>query len=97
MAKKKNQARRVPRAPEPRMFGDGKPSEAAQQVARTGSAPVAPAAASQRGVAPRPTSGRAVPVTVTQDYRYVLKDLRHLGILAAGVFAVLVVLGLIIR
>lgn len=96
MAKKRNQARRVPRAAEPRMFGDGKPSQATQQAVRPDAAPGASAAASQR-VAPQRAAGRAVPVTVTQDYHYVLKDLRHLGVLAAGVFAVLIVLGLIIR
>lgn len=96
MAKKKNQPRRVPRAPEPRMFGDGKPSQAAQQAARTDAAPVPPATTSRRAI-PQRAPGRAVPVTVTQDYAYVLKDLRHLGLLAAGVFAVLIALGLIIR
>ena len=30
---------------------------------------------------------------MTQDYRYVLNDLRRLGILAVGVFAVLITLG----
>ncbi len=96
MAKKKNQARRVPRAAEPRMFGDGKPSQATQQAARTGAELTAQAATLQRAT-PQRAAGRAAPVTVTQDYHYVLKDLRHLGILAAAVLAVLVALGLIIR
>lgn len=108
MAKKKPQVRRVPRASEPRMYGDGKPSQVAQQTgggtpagatpaARTVTprvaAPARPANAASRmaGAAPR------VPVTVTTDYHYVLKDLRRLGILAATFFAILVGLGLIIR
>ena len=94
---KKSQARRVPRAAEPRMFGDGKPSQTAQKTGGPGSAPVASVTTTQRPAATQRGAARAVPVTVTQDYRYVLKDLRHLGILAAGVFAVLIALGLIIR
>lgn len=87
MAKKKTQSRRVPRASEPRMFGDGKPSSAAMQPGQPGAA-----------VAGRPVvAAPRIPVTVTQDYRYVLHDLRRLGILAVGVFGVLIALGLILR
>ncbi len=42
------------------------------------------------GAAPR------VPVTVTTDYLYVLKDLRRLGILAATFFAILVAVGVVV-
>jgi len=108
MAKKKSQVRRVPRAAEPRMYGDGKPSQAGQQTGSTTSAGAAPAArtVSPRAAMPaRPanaasrTAGVAarVPVTVTADYHYVLKDLRRLGILAATFFVILIGLGLIIR
>lgn len=96
MAKKKMQPRRVPRSSEPRMYGNGKPSQAAQATkpAEPASAPVggASTSASTARVAPS-----RVPVTVTQDYSYVLQDLRRLGILAAATFAVLIALGLIIR
>jgi hypothetical protein len=68
------------------MYGDGKPSAAAQ-AAQSGSA-------AATGVKP---AARAVPVTTTQDYGYVLQDLRRLGLLAVGMFALLVVLGLVIR
>ena len=108
MAKKKPQVRRVPRAAEPRMYGDGKPSQAAQQTgsnAPTGAAPAARTAAPRAAAPARPanaasrTAGVAarIPVTVTTDYHYVLKDLRRLGILAATFFVILVGLGLIIR
>lgn len=90
MAKKRTNPRRVPRAAESRMYGDGKPSQEAQSVDRNGtpaaSAPVA-----------RPMGAPRVPVTVTQDYRYVVSDLRRLGIVAVATFAVLIALGLIIR
>lgn len=99
MAKKKTQSKRAPRAAEPRMYGDGKPSQAAQQsgatngTTTTSSSTARPASAASRtaGVTPR------VPVTTTSDYGYVLKDLRRLGILAAAFMAVLVALGFIIR
>lgn len=107
MAKKKIQPRRVPRAAEPRMYGDGKPStQATERPAATSSATPARTAAPVRTAAPtRPAAGAIrtsaapvrPPVTTTTDYGYVLKDLRRLGILSAGVFGVLVVLGLIIR
>ncbi|OQA45867.1 MAG: hypothetical protein BWY52_01105 [Chloroflexi bacterium ADurb.Bin325] len=102
MAKKKSQVRRAPRAAQPRMYGDGKPSQAAQQDASA--APVARPTAARAATparpasAPRTTAAAArVPVTVNTDYRYVLKDLQRLGILAATFFVILVVLGLIIR
>lgn len=108
MAKKKTQPRRAPRASEPRMYGDGKPSQAVQQTG--GTAPAGTAAAPRtvtprNGTPARPanaasrTAGVAarVPVTVTTDYSYVMKDLRRLGILAATFFGILVVLGLVIR
>lgn len=110
MAKKKTQPRRVPRTAEPRMYGDGKPSQVAQPTNGTTSAPASTAAAPRpvtprSGVPARPanlasrTAGVAprVPVTVTSDYSYVLKDLRRLGMLAAAFFVMLVALGLIIR
>jgi len=76
------------------MYGNGKPSQASQTTKPAGPAGVPSASAStpvSRPAAPR------VPVTVTQDYSYVLQDLRRLGILAAATFAVLIALGLIIR
>ncbi len=76
------------------MYGNGKPSQAPQAAQ-----PAGPAGAPASGAgapAARPVSPR-VPVTVTQDYSYVLQDLRRLGILAAATFAVLIALGLIIR
>lgn len=94
MAKKKTQPRRVPRSSEPRMYGNGKPSQTAQATKPAG--PVGTTSASASTSAGRPTAQR-VPVTVTQDYSYVLQDLRRLGILAAATFAVLIALGLIIR
>jgi len=90
MAKKKTQPRRVPRAAEPRMYGDGKPSQdAATSAASTTSARPAQPMTRQAG-----TTRTAVQPT---DYSYVRKDLRHLGITAAAMFALLIALGLIIK
>jgi hypothetical protein len=90
MAKKKTQPRRVPRAAEPRMYGDGKPSQdAATSAASTTSARPAQPMTRQAG-----TTRTAVQPT---DYSYVRKDLRRLGITAAAMFALLIALGLIIQ
>jgi hypothetical protein len=106
MAKKKTvPARRIPRAAEPRMFGDGKPSvvstqrtgDATPAASRTPAAPARSATPARPGNAARVSLPARPPVTTTQNYAYVMKDLRRLGILSAGVFAVLVVLGVVIR
>jgi hypothetical protein len=91
MAKKKTQYRRTPRAAEPRMYGDGKPTQdAATSAASSSSArpaqPVTRQAGTSRAAAAQP-----------MDYGYVTKDLRRLGITAAAMFALLIALGLIIR
>ena len=95
MAKKKTQARRVPWAAESRMYGDGKPSVPSQTAGQT----TQPAVVAPRGVAqPVRTAGSSVRASnQPSDYRYVINDLRRLGILAVSVFAVLIALGLIIR
>lgn len=90
MAKKRTNPRRVPRAVEPRMYGDGKPSQLPQSADR-------PGVAATPAPAVRPMGAPRVPVTVTQDYHYVLSDLRRLGIVAIATFAVLIALGLIVR
>ncbi len=103
MAKKKTTARRVPRASEPRMFGDGKPSQVAPQTdgrpaqasAPAGGRPAAGRFAAAAGG--RSAAALRVPVTTTQNYQYVVNDLRRLAIIAVATFAVLVALGLIIR
>lgn len=87
MAKKRTNPRRVPRSVEPRMYGDGRPSQVAQ--------PADQAAAASPAV--RAVGAPRVPVTVTQNYGYVVNDLKRLGIVAVATFAVLVALGLIIR
>jgi len=82
------------------MFGDGKVAQTPQPA--SSALPASPPRAG--GTAPRGASaaGRAVsapraPVSLGAEYRYVVGDLRRLGILAAGVFTVLIVLGLFIR
>ncbi len=102
---KKNQARRASRASEPRMYGDGKPSQPAQtQQPAAASTPStatpsrAPAARSA-GATPRGAgaSGSYTRVDRITNYSNVLGDLRRLGITAAGILAGLIVLGFIVH
>jgi len=92
MAKKKSQAQRVPRAAEPRMYGDGKPS----QQASTSPASGTPSASRSSQPMTR-QAGMTRTAAQSADYSYVLKDLRRLAITAAGMFALLIVLGFIIK
>ena len=102
MAKqKKVQSRRVPRAAEPRMFGDGKPSVSTEVTPATARGVATPDARGARtaGVTPRsPATGTVARqgAGTTVDYRYVTSDLRRLGIMAAAILSALVVLGFII-
>ena len=90
MAKKSTQSKRVPRAAEPRMYGDGKPSQqAATTTTTTPAGRAAQPATRQAG-----TTRTAVQST---DYSYVPKDLRRLGITAAAMFALLIALGFILK
>jgi hypothetical protein len=93
MAKKKSQAQRVPRAADPRMYGDGKPS---QQAATTPPAPGTPSASRSSQPTTR-QAGMTRTAAQSVDYSYVLKDLRRLAITAAGMFALLIALGFIIK
>lgn len=97
--KKKKPAQPAPRAAEPRMYGDGKPSQPVD-----GAAPVAaPAQPTVRtaGTTPRTTSrasasGSYARTDKITDYTYVKQDLRRLGIAAAGILGILVLLGIIL-
>jgi len=90
MAKKSTQSKRVPRPAEPRMYGDGKPSQQA-----TTSVTTAPSGRAAQPATRQAGTTRAV--AQSTDYSYVAKDLRRLGITAAAMFALLIVLGLIIK
>ena len=95
MAKKKSKSRRVPSST-PRMYSDGRPSVVAQgsdavNAAASGAASGAAVRSPQLSQVGRSQVGMAA------EYRYVLNDLRRLGIIAAATFVVLVLLGLVIR
>lgn len=107
---KKSQARK-PHAAEPRMYGDGQPSQqaggqptGAQPHASASAAPAAAPAAAPRtasrtaGAAPRGAgaSGAYARADRITDYSYVIADLRRLGITAAAIMGVLVVLSFIV-
>lgn len=98
MAQKKKTAQPKPRAAEPRMYGDGQPSQVAQP---TTAAPAEPAVRTA-GAPPRATTARGVSGSYSRvdrivDYSYVKADLRRLGITAAAILSLLVVLGIVIR
>ena len=95
MAKKK-QSRLVPRSSTPRMYGNGKTSRAAAPVERQGQPGGAAPVVKSAGLW---SAGRtdSSPAALAKEYHYVFADLRRLGILAAATFAVLIVLGLIVR
>ena len=72
-------------------------------VTRRPDAPLA-AAQSAPSIAPRAAAAKAAttpvkaaPVDFATEYRYVLGDLKHIGVLAAAMFAVLIVLALVIH
>jgi hypothetical protein len=94
MAKKKTQARRVPRAADPRMYGDGKPS--VQTVATTGGA-TTPGGAARSGQAAARPGAAARSTDLSVEYSYVSKDLVRLGITAGALFVTMIVLGFIIQ
>lgn len=104
MAKKKAQPRRVPRASEPRMYGDGTPSQApdtAQPAPQTSTPAARTAGVRSPSATPRTSVGAAGSyarggTSLTTDYTYVKQDLRRLGIVAASIIGVLVLLGIII-
>ncbi|MCX7671717.1 MAG: hypothetical protein N2439_16815 [Anaerolineae bacterium] len=89
MAKKKT-VRRVPQTGSPRMYGDGKPSAAAQAAGQK------PVIASRTTATPAAPTARGA-VNLAQEYHYVLGDLKRLGMIAAALFAALVVLGVVVR
>src|SRR5512138_2598395 len=106
MAKKRTTPRRAPRSTTPAMFGDGMPSQARTETAQKAEpngngapVPVVPAVrplASRRPGIARPGQPRPQ-LPLAQEYHYIVGDLKRLGILAASTFALLIILGLIIR
>jgi hypothetical protein len=99
MAQKKKSAQRAPRAAEPRMYGDGHPSQTAQAAPTTAAAAepaVRTAGATPRASSRASASGSYARVDKITDYSYVKADLRRLGITAAGILAILVVLGIVL-
>lgn len=69
---------------------------------RTYSVPRAPSVAPEQSPAPVRTSRAVAPpartsVDLREEYRYVYSDLKRIGFLAAGMFALLIALSFIIR
>lgn len=97
MAQKKKTAQPKPRPVEPRMYGDGKPSQAAQPATTTPAEPVVrTAGATPRAAGRSGVTGSYSRVDKITDYSYVKADLRRLGITAVAILSILVVLGIAI-
>jgi hypothetical protein len=99
MPKKKTTARNVPRSGTPRTFSESAPAEAGSAAqpaaAANGSATRPGVQDSRRRVAPR-TEAR-VELPLSQEYAYVPGDLKRLGLMAVGMVALMLVLGVILR
>jgi hypothetical protein len=79
------------------MYGDGKPSQAAQPATTTPAEPVVrTAGTTPRSSARAGATGSFARVDKITDYSYVKADLRRLAITAAGILAILVVLGIVV-
>jgi hypothetical protein len=100
MAKKRTVQRRVPHSSAPRTYGDGVPSQTAQQAAEAagsaGSKSVQPAPAAGRRPAVGQSGVARSQVPLEQEYHYVPGDLKRLGILATITFVVMIALGIVI-
>lgn len=75
-------------------------SRKSRQVAMPRSIPVPVSARTGASASARPSSAEAVAeptVSFAEEYRYVITDLKRIGILAAAMFGLLVVLALILR
>jgi hypothetical protein len=100
--KKKTSVRRVPHSTTPRTFSDGQPITPVAEAEN--GAPVATQAApvrsstldSRRRVAVRSSEARPQ-LPLSEEYAYVPKDLKRLGILALGMVGIMVVLGVIVH
>jgi hypothetical protein len=82
------------------MYGNGKPSQAAQsseQVTRPRGAAVNEPLSARRPADPPAGSLSRGQFTLAEQYHFVIKDLKRLGIIAVSTFALLIILGLIIR
>ena len=91
MAKKQRVAQRAPRSASPVRYSQGMTS-----ITPTGASNMAGAAS--RGLAGRrPGSKAAVQVDYAKEYGHVASDLRRVGLLAASLFSVIVILSFVIR
>lgn len=91
----KKRARRVPRAATPRMYGDTPPPGAKPVGATSQPAAVASSIPSRASTADARTVSAVVrpSMPMSVEYKYVMGDLRRLGITALCFFAVLIAAG----
>ncbi len=87
---------RKPRSASPRTYGQAGPQP--PQAAPSASVASAPAPVQKPAAAAAPATPRsAKKVDLRAEYPYVGKDLRNLGLTAAAMFAVLIVLNLVLN
>jgi hypothetical protein len=97
MAKKQRVAQRAPRSASPTRYSQGTASTGtpANTTSATGASSSA-RSASGRGLAARGAKA-SVPVDYAKEYGHVASDLRRVGLLAASLFAVIVILSFVVR
>ena len=98
MAKKQRVAQRAPRSASPTRYSQGMTS-----IAPTDAKSATGGAGSARSAAGRGSAGRgagaraAVQVDYAKEYGHVATDLRRVGLLAASLFAVIIILSFVVR
>jgi len=96
MAKKQRVAQRAPRSASPTRYSQGTTSITSADAAGASGASGAARSASGRGQAGR---GAKAPVQVdyAKEYGHVASDLKRVGLLAASLFAVIIILSFVVR
>lgn len=98
MAKKQRVAQRAPRSASPTRYSQGVTSTTPTSSGNVTSASGSGRSAAGRGMPARSVSGRtAVPVDYVKEYGHVASDLRRVGLLAASLFAVIIILSFVVR
>jgi hypothetical protein len=91
---------RQPNVPPPVERPTDRPSDAAEateQVGTTAGRPLRPTLRGAGGTGARFVRSAPAPLDLSTEYRYVVRDLRQIGLLAAVAFVILGVLAFVIR
>ncbi len=96
MAKKQRVAQRAPRSASPSRYSQGTASITPANTTSATGASSSARSASGRGLTARGAKA-AVPVDYAKEYGHVASDLRRVGLLAASLFAVIIILSFVVR